>query len=202
MLEITALCKSFRQNLVLDHIDFHVEKGDLIYIHGINGSGKSTLFKLICDILQPDSGEIIRDNDVHIGALIENPGFLDNETIRYNLKFLASLKHHFDEKTIIDLCERFQLDYYSRTKLKHYSLGMRQKTGIIQAFMEGQNFILLDEPTRGLDDESVKAFCQLINETHEAGKTIIIAAHDFLKDIQYNKIYQLKNGKLIQDEDF
>lgn len=202
MLEITSLCKSFHHNLILDHLDFQVEKGDLIYIHGINGSGKSTLFKLICDILQPDSGEIKRNEKAHIGALIENPGFLDNETIRYNLKFLASLKHHFDEEVIINLCEKFQLDYHSRTKLKHYSLGMRQKTGIIQAFMEGQNLILLDEPTRGLDEESVKVFCDLINESHKEGKTIIIAAHDFLKDIQYNKIYQLKNGKLIQDENF
>lgn len=202
MLKITSLCKSFHHNLILDHIDFHVTKGDLIYIHGINGSGKSTLFKIICDILQPDSGEMKRSAEAHIGALIENPGFLDNETIHYNLKFLASLKHNFHEEKIIHLCERFQLDYHSRTKLKHYSLGMRQKAGIIQAFMEDQNFILLDEPTRGLDEESVKVFCDLINESHEVGKTIIIAAHDFLKDIHYTKIYQLKNGKLFQDENF
>lgn len=200
MLTITSLSKSFHQNLVLDHIDFHVEKGDLIYIHGINGSGKSTLFKLICDILKPDTGEIKCSQEMHLGALIENPGFLDHETIQYNLKFLASLKNHYDPQHIEELCQYFQLDYHSRTKLKHYSLGMRQKVGIIQAFMENQNFILLDEPTRGLDDESIKAFCQLINLSHEQNKTIIIAAHDFQSEIHYNKIYQLKDGKLTKHE--
>lgn len=202
MLEITNLSKSFRQNIVLDHIDFCVHQGDLIYIHGINGSGKSTLFKIICDILKPDAGQITLSPDAHIGALIENPGFLDNETIRYNLHFLASLKHHYHEETIIQLCQLFQLDYHSRTKLKNYSLGMRQKTGIIQAFMENQNLILLDEPTRGLDEEAIQAFCQLIQDAHQQGKTIIIAAHDFLKSLPYNKIYQLKNGHLELDENF
>lgn len=200
MLSIHQLTKSFHHVVVLDQCDLEIEKGDLVYIHGINGSGKSTLFKIICDILKPDSGSIELSKDAHIGALIENPGFLENETIHYNLQFLASLKHHYDKEKISQLCERLHLDYNSRIRLKNYSLGMRQKVGIIQAFMEDQNLILLDEPTRGLDQESISIFIDLINEYHQAGKTIIIAAHDYLEEIQYNKIYTLKNGQLIHDE--
>lgn len=200
MLSIHHLNKSFHHVMVLNQCDLEIKKGDLVYIHGINGSGKSTLFKIICDILKPDSGTIQFSQDAHIGALIENPGFLENETIRYNLKFLASLKHHYDQDRIIHLCERLHLDYQSRIHLKNYSLGMRQKVGIIQAFMEDQNLILLDEPTRGLDQESILAFIQLINEFHEKGKTIIIAAHDYLEDIHYNKILTLENGQLIHDK--
>ncbi|MFR1739984.1 MAG: ATP-binding cassette domain-containing protein [Clostridia bacterium] len=202
MLKINNLSKSFHHHLVLDDCCLEIEKGDLIYIHGINGSGKSTLFKLICHILEADQGTIDMSDDVHIGALIENPGFLENETLQYNLKFLASLKDHYDKEKIEKLCQQFQLDFHSRMKLKNYSLGMRQKAGIIQAIMEDQNFILLDEPTRGLDQESIQIFIQLINEYHQQGKTIIIAAHDYLQDIHYNKTYQLENGKLQQDETY
>lgn len=72
MLKIKNLSKSFRHVDVLKQLSFQVEKGDLIYIHGINGSGKSTLFKIICDILQADSGTIELSKQAHIGALIEN----------------------------------------------------------------------------------------------------------------------------------
>ena len=200
MLNITNLSKSFHKTIVLSQLNLSIDEGDLIYIHGINGSGKSTLFKIICDILQPDSGEIRFNQIASIGALIENPGFLENETLSYNLHFLGSLKHHFDENKTRELCEMFQLDYLHRGKMKTYSLGMRQKAGIIQAIMEDQNFILLDEPTRGLDQESITAFCKLINQLHEHKKTIIIAAHDYQESIQYNKTFHLIEGQLIQDE--
>lgn len=202
MLEIQNLSKQFHQTTVLNHLNLKINQGDLIYIHGINGSGKSTLFKIICDILKPSEGQVIIDENAHIGALIENPGFLENETIAYNLKFLASLKHHYNKEHIENLCQNFQLDFKSRMKMKNYSLGMRQKAGIIQAIMEDQNLILLDEPTRGLDKESVHYFCELINQYHKEGKTIIIAAHDYLDDIHYNKTFHLINGVLKQDEDF
>ena len=200
MLEIHDLSKSFHQHLVLDHLNLKIQTGQLVYIHGINGSGKSTLFKLICDILKPDSGTIQISSDIHIGALIENPGFLENETLAFNLKFLASLNHNHDPQKIEQLCQLFQLDYQSRIKLKNYSLGMRQKAGIIQAIMEDQNLILLDEPTRGLDAESIQTFCQTINEFNAQGKTIVIAAHDYLKEIHYTNIYHLENGQFKQDE--
>jgi len=200
MLHIHNLNKTFHKHTVLNQLSLDLNAGDLIYIHGINGSGKSTLFKIICHILQADSGEIIYDDDIHIGALIENPGFLENESLKYNLHFLASLSHHEDTQKIQELCQLFQLDYHNKAAMKTYSLGMRQKAGIIQAFMENQNLILLDEPTRGLDQESVNIFCQLINQFHEEKKTIMIAAHEYLKEIHYTKTYQLIDGKLIEDE--
>lgn len=199
MLKIENLKKSYKSYTVFENLSLTIHDGDLIYIHGINGSGKSTLFKIICGIIEADEGSIYKDEKTHIGALIENPGFLENDTIRFNLKFLASLKNNYNEERIIDLCNIFHLDYKSKTKLKEYSLGMRQKTGIIQAIMEDQNTILLDEPTRGLDDDSIEAFCKIINNLHKEGKTIIIAAHDYLNQLPFNKHYHLKNGLLKEE---
>lgn len=198
MLLIENLSKAFHYP-VLDNLTFQVKKGKLIYIHGINGSGKSTLFKIITGILEPDSGHIHLSQDCHIGALIENPGFLDNEPLAYNLHFLASLQNHYDESKIRSLCQLFHLDFDNRAPLKTYSLGMRQKAGIIQAIMEDQNFILLDEPTRGLDQEAIDSFVRLIKTMHQEGKTIIIASHDFLKQLPFDDIYRLENGILKAD---
>lgn len=158
MLIINNLYKSFGPNSVLINLNLKVNKAELIHIKGYNGSGKSTLFKIICDILEPNEGHITFDQDVRIGALIENPGFLERENLEYNLKYLSNLINHFDEQKVKELCERLNLDYSNRSALKTYSVGMRQKVGIIQAIMENQNLILFDEPTRGLDEESVKEF--------------------------------------------
>ena len=136
MLKVNHIKKSFKQNTVLEDIN----------LHGKNGCGKSTLFKIICDIIQTDSGTIEKKPDTYIGALIENPGFIENESLRFNLEFLASINHHYNEERIRELCHMYSLDYDSSSTLKNYSVGMRQKAGIIQAVMEDQNLIFFDEP--------------------------------------------------------
>lgn len=81
MLKITHLRKLFYKNqCILKDINLNISRGDVIYIKGINGSGKTTLFKIICDILEKDGGEIDKNKNVKIGALIENPSFIENET--------------------------------------------------------------------------------------------------------------------------
>lgn len=199
MINLSKVKKQFHNNCVLDGVDLSVREGELIYIHGINGCGKSTLFKIICDILEMDSGILTIDEDTHIGALIENPVFLERETIKYNLKYLADFNGNYNELKIRQLCQLFQLNYDSKVKLKDYSLGMKQKVGIIQAVMENQNFILFDEPTRGLDEESVEIFYQLVNQLIAENKSIIIASHDKYENLHFTKSYLLKQGKLIND---
>ena len=200
MINLKKVQKKFNNNYVLEDINLSINKGELIYIHGINGCGKSTLFKIICDILEIDSGIITIDEDTHIGALIENPAFLERDTIKYNLKYLADFNDNYDEQKIRELCQLFHLDFDSRTKMKNYSLGMRQKVGIIQAVMENQNLILLDEPTRGLDEESIESFYTLINKLVSEGKSVIIASHDKYEELKFTSSYQLKKGRLIYDE--
>jgi len=200
MINLKKVQKKFNNNCILEDINLSVNEGELIYIHGINGCGKSTLFKIICDILDIDSGIITIDEDTHVGALIENPAFLERDTIKYNLKYLADFNDNYNEKKIRELCQLFHLDFDSRTKMKNYSLGMRQKVGIIQAVMENQNLILLDEPTRGLDEESVESFYKLVNDLIAENKSVIIASHDKYEKLDFTKSYQLKKGRLIYDE--
>lgn len=180
MLEVINVSKKLGGKSIICDLSLRVEKGDITLIKGSNGSGKTTILRLIAGLLEPDDGLIIYGEGTEIGALIENPSFVPNFTARENLDFLFKLKSEslYDIEKLESLCSLFYLDFYDSSLVKKYSLGMRQKLGIIQAIMEDQNLILLDEPTRGLDDVSVDSFIKLISELSVEGKSIIIASHD------------------------
>ena len=203
MLKIENLCKKFKHHVIFDKVNLSLENGDLVHLYGINGSGKSTLFKLIAGILEPDSGTITIDKNKRVGAVIENPGFIENETILYNLKYLYTLLNSWNDaaqEKIEKLCNEFNLNLYSKEKLKNYSLGMRQKVAIIQAIMEEQDIILLDEPIRGLDQEAIEEFFKIINNlAKKKDKIIIIASHDLMDKLNYNRKLIIKDCKIYDE---
>ncbi len=201
VINIKDLVKKFKTNIVLNKLNLELSQGELIHIKGANGCGKSTLLKVICGILDKDSGEINISSNVYIGALIENPSFLEFHNLKYNLKFLSDFNHNYDEHKIKQLVSNFDLDFNSRQHLRHYSIGMRQKVGIIQAIMENQNVILLDEPTRGLDDESIIKFISIINNLISENKCVVIASHDKIDGLNYNHKYIMNDGVLFINND-
>ena len=109
MIRLINISKKFRTTEVLRNISLEIEEGNLIYIKGSNGCGKSTLLKIIAGLLDPDSGSI-DSNHLHIGALIENPCFIENETALFNLKFLSNLNSNFDIDKINELSEYLHLN--------------------------------------------------------------------------------------------
>lgn len=200
MLELKDVSKKFKNNVIFEHVNLNFSKGDLVHLYGPNGSEKSTLFKMICDIMEPDSGKIILGDKVKVGAVIENAGFIENENVLFNLRYLYSLLNHYDEKVeekLKKLCSEFNLDLYSQKKLKDYSVGMRQKVAIIQAIMENQDIILFDEPTRGLDVDGIKEFFSIIkNISKQKDKVIIIASHDLMDKLPYNRQFVIESCKI------
>ncbi len=204
MIKIKNLSKKFKRNIIFEDISLELKAGDLVHLYGSNGSGKSTLFKMIVGIMDPDKGTITIENGKRIGAVIENPGFIENETILYNLRYLYSLTNDYNEKVeekIKQLCQEFDLDLYSNDKMKDYSVGMRQKTAIIQAIMEDQDIILLDEPTRGLDQAAVEKVFEIIKKyAKQKNKLIIIASHDLMNKLNYNRLLSIKDYKIYNEK--
>ena len=200
MIELKNIKKSFNSGYpILDDISMIIEEGDLIRITGSNGCGKSTLLKIMCGLIKPDFGVITYEKyQNEIGAIIENPTFIENDTILYNLRFLYNLKNKFNEERVKSLCQQFDLDLYNKTVMKKYSVGMRQKVGFIQAIMEDQKIIYLDEPTRGMDEKSVNQFYNMISQLHSENKTIIICTHEKLEGIHFQKEYEIKNGTIFK----
>lgn len=196
MLQVTHVSKKFKDADVLKDVSLTVKPGELIHIVGINGSGKSTLFKIITGLLKADSGTVSLDSGDVIGALIENPGFLEYETAWDNLRFLANVHHKFQADKVKKLLTDFDLDPNSQQAIGKYSIGMRQKVGIVQAIMEDQNIILLDEPTRGIDKKGVKQFVDLLERLKAEGKAVVVASHDDIPGLVYDRTLTLENGEL------
>lgn len=200
MLKVSHVKKSFKKLAVLKDISLETQDGELIHISGVNGCGKSTLFKIIVGILKADSGEIHTDKDDYLGALIENPGFIEYETAWDNLIFLGHFNHRFQPEKTRDLLKAFDLDPDNPQAVGNYSVGMRQKLGITQAVMEGQNIILLDEPTRGIDKEGVQQFVNLLEQLRRENKTVIVASHDEIPGLVYDRRLRMKDGVLLPEE--
>ena len=200
MLKVSHVKKSFKKLAVLKDISLETQDGELIHISGVNGCGKSTLFKIIVGILKADSGEIQTDKDDYLGALIENPGFIEYETAWDNLIFLGHFNHRFQPEKTRDLLKAFALDPDNPQAVGNYSVGMRQKLGITQAVMEGQNIILLDEPTRGIDKEGVQQFVNLLEQLRRENKTVIVASHDEIPGLVYDRRLRMKDGVLLPEE--
>lgn len=200
MLKCTEINKFYRNKEVLKSINLELTSGTLVLLSGVNGSGKTTLFKIIAGIIKPTSGKIILDTNVKLGALIENPSFLENETAQFNLEYLSKLNGEFSKSKTSEMMKSFALDIEDKTPVKSFSLGMKQKLGIIQAFMEDQNLILLDEPTRGIDSESLLFFWDLVKSSVNNNKTVVIATHEKFEGVNFDKKYIIQEGILKVEE--
>lgn len=208
IIEITNLCKSFKETKVLNDITIKIKKGNIIGIVGRNGSGKTVLFKCICGLVSPTKGTVKINNKIlgkdmdipdNIGAIIETPGFLPNYNGFKNLKFLAMIKNQISNEHIKDTIKLVGLNPDSKKHVGKYSLGMRQRLGIAQTIMENPDILILDEPMNGLDNDGVKDMRKLFLSLKEQGKTILLASHN-KEDIEAlcDEVYMMDKGILTQ----
>lgn len=203
--------KSFNKIPVVSSADFAVEKGEICGFIGRNGSGKTVIFKLMTGLLVPDSGKVIIDDEnfsgkgnffPSVGVMIETPGFIPHYSGLKNLKILNSMSHNPVPKAeICGLMTRLGLDPKNRRPVRTYSLGMRQKLGIIQAVMNKPELLVLDEPMNSLDTESVNEIRKLFTELNMAGTTIVIASH-ISEDIETlcTRIFRVENAQVTELE--
>ena len=179
--------KSFNGNPVLDYVNFSLEKGGIYGFIGRNGSGKTVVFKLMSGLIVPDAGEILYDGENFsakrrfidsMGVMIETPGFIPHYSGMKNLKILNSLSANpVSEDEIRGFVTRLGLDPKNRRPVRTYSLGMRQKLGIVQAVMNDPELIILDEPMNSLDTNSADEVRKLISELNKNGATVVMASH-------------------------
>ncbi|APC41857.1 ABC transporter ATP-binding protein [Clostridium estertheticum] len=205
-IEIKNLTKIIKGNKVLDNININLSNGKIYGFIGRNGSGKTMLFRAICGLIRPTTGEItingkIISNDIDFpescGAILETPGFWDNQTGLECLKNIASIKSIINKDIISQWMLKLGLDPKDRKTFKKYSLGMKQKLALVQALMESPNLIILDEPTNALDEESVLILKDILKKERERGATILLSSHN-KTDIEElsDKIFKIDVGKV------
>lgn len=206
MIRVVNVTKKFKNTVVLDHVSLEIPKGKICGLVGRNGSGKTVLMKTICGFVTPDSGEVWVDGKKigkdcdfpdDIGVIIENPGFSPYISGFRNLKNLAAIQKKIDSEQIRKTMQMVGLDPDDKKWVSKYSLGMRQRLGIAQAFMEGQSILILDEPMNGLDTDSVEKIRSLLLELKKAEKTIMLASHN-REDIALlcDEVYEMNKGCL------
>jgi len=200
---------SKKRNLILDEIDFSIEKNSKIGIIGKNGSGKSTLINLICGLLKPSEGRILVDDiDIQtiisdwqnkIGYISQNTYLLD-DNIESNIA-LGVKKDNIDTKKINSLMKFFEIDHELDLKIyigeagKNISGGQKQKIAIMRALYNDPEILILDEATNQMDFEAERKFLDKIF-SKDFKKTVIIITHNLRLLQKCDFVYSLENRKL------
>ncbi|WP_036218202.1 ATP-binding cassette domain-containing protein [Lysinibacillus sphaericus] len=210
LIELVNVSKSFKNNPIFTDISIRFEKGHIYGITGNNGSGKSVLFKMICGFIPTDEGHIIINSDYleqktkfpkNFGIIIDRPGYNASKTGFDNLKALAIIQNLISDEEIKNAMKIVGLDPDNKQKVKHYSLGMKQKLSLAQAIMENQEVLILDEPFNALDSESVENIRKLLLDYKNKGKTIFLTSHNQEDiDLLCDQVLTIDKHKLLKVE--
>lgn len=216
MIEITDLCKSFGENIVLNHFNLVLNKGENVAVLGKSGSGKSVLIKCIIGLLKPDSGTInvfgqsishlnhseLDKIRVRIGFLFQSNALYDSMTVRENLQF--PLRRHSirltkseEDALLKEALENVGLFHTIDMVPVELSGGMRKRIALARTLILKPEIILYDEPTTGLDPITGNEISELMVEVQEKYNTAsLIISHD-MKCIKKttDRIVILMNGK-------
>ena len=189
IVEVEHLSKSFKNFHAVKNISFQIEKGSVYGFLGQNGAGKSTTMRMLLSLIQPTNGEIrifgkpLKGNEKtilsKIGAIIEKPDTYSYLNGYDNLKIFSKIyKKSPSIQQLDQLLDKVGLNGRGKDKVKSYSQGMKQRLGIAIALLNEPEFIILDEPTNGLDPQGITDIRNLIAHfSKNEGKTILISSH-------------------------
>lgn len=200
---VKQLSKSYKDKTILDNITFTIESGTVCGLLGVNGAGKSTLMKILFGLVQKSSGEIrfveSSKNKHLLGALIEAPAIYHNLSAFDNLKTKALLYDIPDSK-IFETIEIIGLSNTGKKKAGKFSLGMKQRLGIGMAILTDPQFLILDEPTNGLDPDGINELLDIIRSLKAKGMTILVSSHQLIEISRVaDRILILDKGKIQYD---
>jgi len=183
---------SYRNELTLKNVSFMIKKGEVVGLLGVNGSGKTTLLNCIYGFLNPKNtitllGQTPSLDSVtiknNVAYIQDSPSLLEYLTAEQYIKFLFSinsLNYVENQNKILRLLEIFSLKKNYRNKLiKEYSFGMKKKLHLVSEILLCKEFIIIDEPTNGLDIESIFNLKKIIREINsEYDTTMLISSHN------------------------
>lgn len=187
ILRTSALTKRFGTLEAVKNLNIEIHRGEVFGFLGPNGAGKSTTVGMILGLVAPTSGNIelfghnLKDNPWsalrRIGAVIEEPAFYPYLSGWDNLETLAISIGGISKNKISEVLERVNLLERSGDKYSHYSMGMKQRLGIASTLLRDPEFIILDEPTNGLDPAGTKEVRDLIPLLAHESRAVLLCSH-------------------------
>ena len=211
ILKTYNLTKEFKNFCAVKNLNIHIKKGDIYGFLGQNGAGKTTTIRMFMGLIKPTSGEIELFSEKasnknrkvleRIGSMIEYPGFYPNLTAGENLEIHRRMMGVQGKDCIGESLKLVGISDVKNKKVKEFSLGMKQRLGIARALLHHPEFLILDEPTNGLDPIGIKEIRELIIDLcKKQGITFLISSH-ILSEVQQmaNKIGIIHKGELLEE---
>jgi ABC-2 type transport system ATP-binding protein len=211
ILKTINLTKKYKDKFAINQVNLTVEKGDIFGLIGQNGAGKTTFMRIIMGLTVPDSGEVhlfgehskqkIAFMRSRTGSVIETPALFENMTGEQNLEYFRIQQGVSDKKRVQECLNIVDLlpSETGRKKVKHYSLGMKQRLGLALSILKNPDFLVLDEPTNGLDPTGIIKMRDLISRLSTEGITLLVSSHILSELAQIaNKYAIIHQGRLIK----
>ncbi len=206
MIHVQHLTRDYGLGKGIFDVSIQVEQGEVFGFLGPNGAGKTTTIRHLMGFIRPAAGSCQiggldcwakRDEiQKRLGYIPGEISFFDDMTGRDFLKFMSDYRRIGKDSRMQELLERFEFD--PRGRIKKMSKGMKQKLGIISAFMHGPEILILDEPTSGLDPVMQNRFIELLSEEKKKGRTILLSSHIFEEvERTCDRIGIIRNGTLV-----
>jgi ABC-2 type transport system ATP-binding protein len=209
MIESTNLTKRFGDRTVVDDVSFRVEPGTVTGFLGANGAGKTTTLRMLTGLSRPDRGDALvlgrRYRDLpnpgkRVGVLLDaaaqHGGRRGREALAVSAQVLG-----VDDRRVADLLDLVGLDRLAaRKRVRHYSLGMRQRLGIAHALLGEPEVLILDEPANGLDPPGIRWMRQLLRDFADGGGTVLLSSH-LLHEVQAlaDRVVIIDNGRIVAE---
>ena len=200
ILTVNNLTKKYGEKIVLNGISFSLEKGEVCGFLGPNGASKTTTMKIIVNLLEKTSGDIIYDDNIKISYLQDVPEFYDFYKVNEYLEFLLSLNNDKNLKRIDEILSLVGLNKERDKQIKKLSRGLRQRLGIASSIINNPDILILDEPVSALDPMGRKEIFDLI-EKLKGDMSIIFSSH-ILSDAQRicDQVIIIDNGNILLDK--
>lgn len=211
ILKANKLSKKYRGEYVLKDVNINIKRGDIYGFIGKNGAGKTTTIRIIAGLAKITSGTIeifnkhsetdLSKERKRIGSLIETPSFYEDMSAYDNMELLRLQKGIPGKSCIKEKLDIVGLKDVKNKKVKDFSLGMKQKLGIAMALLGDPEFLILDEPTNGLDPMGIVQIRELLKKLNkEKGTTILISSHLLSELYQLATCYGIiHKGHLIEE---
>ena len=199
MFKVIEIKKSFKNKEVLKGVSFTVEEGDKVALLGNNGAGKSTLLKIIAGQLQANAGRIetTLDFQTEIGMMPQGDILIDDLKVG-DLVLLKCYMNHLEDIDIDALLKMVELAEFKNQYVMGLSGGQKRRLSLLLTILNEPRLIFLDEPTTGMDLESVDNFWNLLEEQKF---TSVVVTHDFNQiDHFFTKVLILKDGRIAAQE--
>lgn len=209
MIEVNHLTKKFGDFYSIQNVHLQIPKGEVFGFLGPNGAGKSTTIRHLMGFLQPTEGSCFINglNCREASATIQQvvgylPGeiaFIDKMTGKQFIHFIAKLRGMNDYTHAEELMHFFELD--ASGLIKKMSKGMKQKVGLVCAFMHHTEIVILDEPTSGLDPLMQTKFIEFILAEKDKGTTIFMSSH-MIEEVEKtcDRVAIINAGKIVATE--